>query len=75
MIYSYPTPVGTFVIRPQRTDPGRVELWVGNECFGSYFSAGMAASDVYARVTGFYDWDSATHLSASEDLAEWQRHT
>ncbi len=36
MNYSYKTPVGTFVIWPQRTDSTRVELWVADECYGSY---------------------------------------
>jgi len=73
MTYTYATPVGTFVIRPQRTDPKRVELWVGDECYGSYLDARMAASDVYAHATGFDDWDLASHLDASEDLADWNR--
>ena len=58
--------------RPQRTDPNRVELWVGDECYGSYASARMAASDVYAHVTGFSDSDMATHLHGPEDLLKWQ---
>jgi hypothetical protein len=73
MTYRYSTPVGTFVIRPQRTDPERVELWVGGECYGSYASARMAASDVYGHATGFSAWDLAAHLHASEDLGDWQR--
>ena len=71
MTYKLATKVGTFVIRPQRTDPRRVELWVGDECYGSYASARMAASDVAAHATGYDRWDSATHLEASEDLGEW----
>ena len=74
MTFSYKTPVGTFVIRPQRTDPKRVELWVGDECYGSYLNARVAASDVYAHATGFDDWDLATKFDASEDLADWQQH-
>ena len=73
MSYQYKTPLGTFVIRPQRTDPSRVELWVGGECYGSYASALMAASDVYAHATGFSACDLATHLRASEDLGDWER--
>jgi hypothetical protein len=72
MTYSYKTPLGMFVIRPQRTDPSRVELWCGDECYGSYLSASMAASDVHAHATGFSDWDMASHLEAPEDLSEWQ---
>jgi hypothetical protein len=73
MTYSYKTPLGTFVIRSQRTDPRRVELWVGDECYGSYASARMAASDVYAHATGYSDWDMAGHLEVPEDLGEWQQ--
>ena len=73
MIYSYRTPVGTFVIRPQRADPKRVELWVGGECYGSYHDARMAASDVHGHATGYDAWDMALHLHAPKDLAEWQR--
>jgi len=70
MKYSFTTPIGTFAIRPQRNNPNRVELWVGDECYGSYASARMAASDVYAHVTGFNRWDMAAHLEVPEDLAE-----
>jgi hypothetical protein len=73
MIYYYKTPVGTFIIRPQRTDPKRVELWVGEECYGSYGSARLAASDVYAHATGFNLWDGARHLHVPEDLTEWEQ--
>jgi hypothetical protein len=72
MSYQYKTPFGTFVIRPHRTDPSGVELWVGGECYGSYASARMAASDVYTHATGFSAWDLATH-PASEDLGDWER--
>lgn len=74
MIYSYKTKLGTFTIRPQRTDPKRVELWLDDECYGSYFSAGMAASDVAAHATGHIEWDLASNLETSEDLGDWQRH-
>lgn len=73
MSYSYKTEVGTFHIRPQRTDPSRVELWVGDECYGSYFSAMMAASDVHAHSTGYDEWDLAMHLDVPEDLDEWKK--
>jgi len=71
MTYSYKTPVGTFVIRPQRTDSRRVELWIGSECYCSYASPSMAASDVHAHATGFSDWDLATNLDVPEDLGQW----
>lgn len=73
MIFSYRTKFGTFTICPQRTDPKRVELWLGDECYGSYFSAGMAASDVAAHATGHAEWDLASNLEAPEDLTNWQR--
>ncbi len=72
MNYSYKTPVGTFVIRPQRTDSTRVELWVADECYGSYATARLAASDVHAHATGYDEWDTATQMEAPEDLSEWQ---
>jgi hypothetical protein len=72
MTYAYKTPVGTFFIRPHRSDRTRVELWVGEECYGSYGSARFAASDVYGRATGFNAWD-ASRYRASEDLADWEQ--
>ena len=73
MVYRYPTPLGTFAIRPDRTDPNRVELWVEekNECYGSHPSATAAASCVFFHSTGFNNWDSATELRAPEDLNGW----
>src|SRR5258706_1706544 len=73
MVYRYATKVGTFAIRPERTDPDRVEFWVEekNECYGSYPSATAAASCVFFHSTGFSNWDSATELRASEDLNGW----
>ena len=53
MIYSYQTPVGTFVIKPQTNNPRYFGLWVGDECYGSYTDARTAASDVFSHVTGY----------------------
>jgi len=72
MIYFYKTKIGTWTIRPQRSDPNRAEIWMAGECYGSYSSALMAASDVAAHATGCSAWDSATHLEAPEDLDEWR---
>lgn len=71
VIYSYRTPFGVFRIKPNRANPARVELWMGAECYGSYPSARMAASDVAAHSTSHTEWDMATHLTAPEDLAGW----
>jgi hypothetical protein len=71
MIYSYKTPVGTFVIKPQINNPNYFGLWVGDECYGSYANAQTAASDVFSHVTGYYVWDVAIHLETSENLADW----
>jgi len=73
MTYQLGTKVGTFIIRPHRTVPSSVELWVGSECYGSYASARMAASDVASHATGYHQWDAASHLEASEDLGDWQQ--
>ena len=72
MAYLYITSVGTFVIRPQRNEPKRAELWIRGEHFGSYLNARFAASDVGRHTTGFGAWDMAANLQAPENLAEWQ---
>ena len=72
MVYYLQTHVGMFEIRPQRSDPRRVELWAGGECYGSYHNAHMAADDVYCHATGFDAWDMALHLQAPEDLSGWE---
>lgn len=72
MIYYFRARIGTFEIRPQRSDPSRVELWAEGECYGSYLNAMMAADDVYCHATGFYAWD-ASQLRAPEDLSGWER--
>ena len=44
--YRFRTDIGTFVIRAERHDPRRAELWVNGECCGSYVNARKAASSV-----------------------------
>jgi len=72
MIYRYKTPYGTFLIRPQRSDPSRVELWIEQRklCCGNFSSATEAASVVHAHKTGFEQWDSSG-LDVPENLDEW----
>lgn len=75
MTYSYTTPLGTFILKPEYGNPERYGIWVNGECYGSYGSARLAASDVYAHGTGYAAWDLAQHLHAPEDLSEWKKFT
>jgi hypothetical protein len=72
MPYQYKTPYGTFVIRPHRSDPTRVELWIKEQklCCGTYHSAREAAAEVHAHHTGNEQWD-VCGLDVPENLDEW----
>lgn len=72
MAYLFITLVGAFVIRPQRGDPKRSELWIKGERYGSYLNAQFAASDVGQHTTGFKAWDMAANLQAPMNLVDWQ---
>jgi len=71
--YRFRTDIGTFVIRAERHDPRRAELWVNGECCGSYVNARKAASSVRSHATGFERWDAAPHLQPPAKLKEWQQ--
>jgi hypothetical protein len=73
MVYYYRSRVGTFWIRPQSSNPGRVQLGVGDEILGSYHSPQAAADDVYTQHTGFDAWDSLPSVTEPTDLSEWQK--
>ena len=72
MVYRYTTPLGTFAIRPHRSDAYRVELWIEEQkkSFRSYSSPRHAAADVAAHSTGFDQWDTSA-VQVPENLEEW----
>ncbi len=51
------TDAGVFSIAPCRSDGGWWELWIGEQCLGTYESLRAAADAVERHATGDITWD------------------
>ncbi len=51
------TDAGVFSIAPCRSDDGCWELWIGEQCLGTYESLRVAAEAVEQHATGDIAWD------------------
>lgn len=71
--YYYRTPVGTFWIRPQSDEPGRVVLGVNDRPLRSYNSPDSAADDFSRQQTGWSPWDRLDHPVVPNGVSQWQR--
>ena len=71
-MWFYNSPIGIWVIRLNNS--GRYELWLNDNCYGSYHSAISAADDVFTHHTGCYEWDELHfNVSAPTDIYEWNK--
>jgi hypothetical protein len=74
-MFYYKTRVGTFWIKPQPQSNGRWCLGINDEVLGSYASPELAAGDVFAHATGYWEWDclGGQLLDVPDSVREWQR--
>lgn len=69
-MWIYKSPVGEFKVIK---DHSAFNLYLGDNCLGSYESAIGAADDVYLQHTGYTPWDSLEGVQdAPTDIYEWQ---
>jgi hypothetical protein len=64
--YLFRSPAGTFVIKPHRTEPEKVELWISDESCGAFATAQEAAENVRERC-------AALKVDPPPSLSAWER--
>ena len=72
MAYIYRSKVGTFSIRADEASPGTFELCVGGIWLNNYETVDSAASAVYKRETGWYEWDCLEDPESPCNLNQWE---
>ncbi len=74
-MYIYRSPIGLMAIQFNPSSK-MYDLYICDECYGSYHSPITAADDVYLHVTGCDEWDSLDgdySFDVPTDLFEWDK--
>ena len=71
VLFTYPTPVGEFWIRPEPA--GSVQLGIDRNTLKTYSSPKAAAAEVAKRTTGWEPWDTLEGAAVPRGLERWKR--